>query len=133
MTINDYILLHMTMYDYVWVCMTMLDYEWLFMTMFDYVWLCMIMCTYVWLCMRKKKKAILKTFSYFFHLFETIKFFQTIYIFFHDSNVFNVFILFNKPWLCLPLFNLCLPLFTFVHLCLPLINWRIYAQILCLL
>ena len=101
---------------------------------------------YVWLSIRVREGAILKTLSYFFHLFETFKIIQAIQIFFHDSNVFKLFILFNKPWLCLPLINfvyLCLPLFifvyhrlslvSFVYLSLFLFKWRIYAQILCLL
>ena len=61
----------------------------------------MTKCDYVWLC-------------------------ETIFTFSLDSNVFTLFILFNKPRLCLPLFafvylclpslNLCLPLFTFVEM-----------------
>ena len=46
---------------------------------------------------------------------ETISIFQKIEIFFS----------WFKPWLCLPLF-------TFVYLCLPLFKWHIYAQIFCL-
>ena len=50
--------------------------------------------------------------KYFIH-FQTIKIFQSIQTFSHDSNVLKLFIHFNKP----PFFLLWLPSFTFVYLC----------------
>ena len=105
------------MYENIWQCMTMYKYEWLCMTMYKYEWLCMTMYE------KERERAIFKS---FFILLQFIKNFQTIYTFSYDSNVLKVFILLNKP-------QHCLPLFTFVYLCLPLFNWRIYAQILCLI
>ena len=50
---------------------------------------------------RESARAILKTFSFF----QTIKIVQKIKTFSHDSNVLNLFILFNKPQLCVSLFS----------------------------
>ena len=104
------------MYGYVWLFMAMIDYVWLCMAMFDYVWLYITIYDYVWLCVRGREKekerdrAILKTFSSFCKLFQTIKLVQTIQTFSHESNVLKLLILFNNP-------RLCLPLFTIVYLC----------------
>ena len=115
MTMYGNIWPNMTMYDYVCACMSMYAFEWLYMTMYDFVWLCMTMFE------REIERE--SNFKSFFKLFQTIKKFQTIQTFYHDSNVLKLSLLFNKPWLCLPLFTfvyLCLPLFTFdqmTHLC----------------
>ena len=106
------------MFDYVWLCRTMYDYIWLCMTMFDYVWVSMTKY-------KREKESNFKNFFILFPSFWNYKKISNNLNFFHDSNVFKLFILFNKP-------GLCLPLFTFVYLCLPFLNWRIYAQILCL-
>ena len=46
---------------------------------------------------RERERAILKTFSYFFKLLQTNRIFPKIWTFSHDSNVLELFILFNKP------------------------------------
>ena len=106
------------MYDYVGLCMTMYDYVWPCMTIYDYAWLCLTMYEYVWLSMRERKRASLKTFSFFsiflklLEIFKQFKFCPMIQMFSNCSYSST---------------NL-----DFVYLCLPLFNWRIYAQILCL-
>ena len=87
----------MTMCDFVWLCMTMYDYVWAFMTIYNYFWVCMTKYE------REKENNLKNFFLLFSYLFETIIIFQTIQTFSHDSNLF---ILFNKPWLCLPLFDI---------------------------
>ena len=48
-------------------------------------------------------------FKHFFKLLQTVNIFQKIKTFLHHSNILILFVLFNKPWLCLPLFtHLCL-------------------------
>ena len=110
MTVFDYVRLCRTMYDYIWICMTMHEHV---MTFHDYVWLSLTMYEYVWLSMRERKRAILKTFSYFFHLFETIKIFQTIQIF----PMIQMFSNFPYSLTNLDFVYFCLPLVTFVYLC----------------
>ena len=130
MTKNDYerLCMTMTIYDCVWVCMTMYDYVWLSMTkyyyvglcitMFDYVWLFMTMCYYVCLCTTIYENVWIctKTLLYFCKPFQPIKISQKIR-FFHMIQMFS---------------HLSTKL-DIVYLCLPLLKWRIYAQILCLL
>ena len=106
-TMYDYVCLCMTLSDFVWLCMTMYGYVWQCMTMYDYLWLYMTIYDYVWLSMRETMRAILKTFSYFFRLFETIKIFQTIEIFFSWFKCFQTFHTLQQT----------LTLFTFVYLC----------------
>ena len=123
MAMYDYIWLCITMFDYVWLCRTVYDYEWPCMTIYDCIWLCMTMFDYVWVSMTEYKREKEINFQNFFILFPSFWNYKKIsnnLNFFHDSNVFKLFILFNKPWLCLPLCTfvyLCLPLFTFVYLC----------------
>ena len=100
------------------------------MCMYDYLWISMTIYDYIRLCLTIFETVILKV----FHVFENFFKLSKILTFSHDSNVLKLFILFNKPWHCLPSFYLCLSMFTFVYLCLLyLFKWRIYAQILCLL
>ena len=69
------------------------------MAIYCYLWLCMTMYDYVWLCLTMQDN--LNFFTWF--------------------KCSHFFILFNKP-------QLCLSLFTFVYLFLPLLKWLIYAQ-----
>ena len=132
LTMDDYVWLCMTMYDHVWLCMTLYKYVWLFMTMFDYVWLCLTMHDHerenfwrereraqFWKLFRKRKRererARERKIENFFILLQNL---SRNLKFSYDYNILNLLILFNKPWLCLPLFTFAyLPLFPFVYLC----------------
>ena len=89
---------------------------------------------YVWLCVRGREKekerdrAILKTFSSFCKLFQTIMIFQKFKLFY----MIQMFLNFSYFSTNLGFVYLCLPLLTFLYLSLPLFDWRIYAQISCL-
>ena len=122
----DYVWLSMTTYDFEWPCMIMYYHVWQCMSMYDcvfimhyYVLLNMTLFDYVWLCMtlyerkRERDRGSKSNFTNFFILLQKF------------ANNLNFFIWFK----C---FEQTSTLFTFVYLCLPLFNWRIYAQILCL-
>ena len=138
---HEYLWLCLTNYDYVWLCMTimnMYNYIRLCMTMYEYMCLCMIMYEYVWLrwlcltmydyvwCMGERERAreILKKNSSFYKTFLNYQNFSSNVNFFTWCKCLILFILFNKPQLCLTLCTfvyLFLPLFTFVYLCLHLL------------
>ena len=125
MTMFDSGRLNWTLYDSawpcIWLCITLYDSEWFWMTLFESVsltwdpfWLYYTLFHSEWERGRQRKKERERLFFFKFRTF--VKHFQTIKIF-HMIQMFSeVFILFNKSQLCLPLCKL-----------------RIYAQILCIL
>lgn len=106
----------LTMYDYARLCMAIYDYAWQCRTIYDSVWLCLTMYDFVWEEERKRKREQ-EQFYKLFHPFAKI--FKQ-FILFH---MIQMFLKFSHFWTNLDI----------VYLCLPLFNWRIYAQILCLL
>ena len=88
--------------------------------MYDYATLCMTLYERE----RERERAILKL----FHSFKLLKVFK-------QFKLFHMIQMFLNSWFFssnLDFAYICLPFHTFVYLCLPLFNWRIYAQILCL-
>ena len=96
------------MYDYVWLCMSKYDYVWICVSMYDYLWLWITM----YMCEREREN----NFKSFCNLFQGIENFD-------QFKLFQMFLIFSY-------FSTNL---NFVYLCFPLLNWRIYTQILCLL
>ena len=76
--------------------------------MYDYIWLYATMCDFVWLCLTMCDYAWL-----YMSMGDKERE--------RENNFEKMFKVLTSK------------LFTFVYLCLPLINWRISAQILCLL
>ena len=108
--------LYMTMYGYVWLCIAMYGYVWLCMNMYGYVQQCMSKYDYSWLWRKRERekeveRRILNTFSYIYKLLK-----------FSNNNSFFTWYKCSKTFhSSRKVFSsLCLPLVTFVYVCLSL-------------